>query len=397
MVYRAKGMGRKISRDIYAKTSTQLTDALIIGLGGDSFAFDAPTNLLKAKLESNIHAFSAAKSLAQYQVMSEAMTDENGKLRTFNMFREAVEKINPLFNEQWLKAEYENALAQAESAIAWEGIQANKKIFSWLRYVTQEDDRVRPEHWALHDIKRPVEDPFWKTYFPPNGWGCRCKALPEDYPRGQTKERDAASAGEKANVAELFRNNPGETAVIFKDDHPYYQSVPGKTSALEAEKNYGMKNWKQMHNDMKDYAPATPAARSQKEYTDWWKDMVTKYGTAGSSWAIPDKMGNQVLFDAPAKGYSKNMFRDAVKDRHEYATEAGRIIQQPDELWSHYDVDSSNPLQYAYLKYYNDSILTVIVKERDGMLKAETIYEVATAEIFKDLRKGVLIHANRKF
>jgi hypothetical protein len=32
----------------------------------------------------------------------------------------------------------------------------------------------RQEHIALHDKAFRYDDPFWETYYPPNGWGCQC-------------------------------------------------------------------------------------------------------------------------------------------------------------------------------------------------------------------------------
>lgn len=44
----------------------------------------------------------------------------------------------------------------------------------YLVYETAGDERVRPQHRAWNRIVRPVDDPFWDTHYPPNGYGCRC-------------------------------------------------------------------------------------------------------------------------------------------------------------------------------------------------------------------------------
>lgn len=64
--------------------------------------------------------------------------------------------------------------AQAMAAGRWAEIQRMKKRRPFIRYVTAGDHRVRHEHAAWHGLILPVEDPFWQTHFPPNGFNCRC-------------------------------------------------------------------------------------------------------------------------------------------------------------------------------------------------------------------------------
>lgn len=47
-----------------------------------------------------------------------------------------------------------------------------------FKYVTVGDERVRPEHRALEGVTLPKEDTFWQKNKPPNGWNCRCTAIP---------------------------------------------------------------------------------------------------------------------------------------------------------------------------------------------------------------------------
>ena len=53
-----------------------------------------------------------------------------------------------------------------------------ESILWGYRYVTTGDDRVRPTHQALEGVTLPKDDPFWERFYPPNGWNCRCQAIP---------------------------------------------------------------------------------------------------------------------------------------------------------------------------------------------------------------------------
>jgi SPP1 gp7 family putative phage head morphogenesis protein len=68
----------------------------------------------------------------------------------------------------------------AYGAGRWEADQDPdiQEILWGYEYNTVGDDRVRPEHEALHGSKLPKDDPFWQSFWPPNGYNCRCVAIP---------------------------------------------------------------------------------------------------------------------------------------------------------------------------------------------------------------------------
>lgn len=68
----------------------------------------------------------------------------------------------------------ETNLRSAYQAGRWQQAQRLKASRPFLRYVAVMDSRTRPLHRQWHGTILPVDHAWWRRFFPPNGWGCRC-------------------------------------------------------------------------------------------------------------------------------------------------------------------------------------------------------------------------------
>ena len=113
---------------------------------------------------------------------------------TFQDFQKAVKEagieLSPHHLDNIFRTNIQNAYAHG----IWTQQQENKANRPYLRYSSLSDSRVRPSHLALNNIIRHIDDSFWYTHYPPNGFRCRCAvdALTESQAKreGITADKD---------------------------------------------------------------------------------------------------------------------------------------------------------------------------------------------------------------
>ncbi|MBQ4278346.1 MAG: DUF935 family protein [Rikenellaceae bacterium] len=217
-----RGANTDFDPGTFELNASQLQAAVAEGTGLDwsSVTLGTPDYDLLDHLEGNVYQFAAVKNYQQMRELTDALTDEAGNPRPFSEVQEAARRIDRMYNVDYLRTERDTAVSSAMTARDWQGYQRNKDTLPMLRYVTAGDRRVRPSHAALDGVVRPIDDDFWKTYYPPNGFGCRCT----------TQQTAGAPTGldriETPYVDPLFRTNLAETGLIFPKNHPYYDGVP---------------------------------------------------------------------------------------------------------------------------------------------------------------------------
>lgn len=205
----------------YNKIAEKLTEGIFKGFGKDisSVDFDTPDYNMLASLRENVYVFSGAKQYQQVRELSSLLTNDKG-LVSFNDFKKvALPKFND-YNENYLRAEYNSAIAQSQSARNWMTIEQDREVYPQLEYQTIGDSRVRPQHSILDGIVRPVDDNFWDTNYPPNDWNCRCEVL-QVSDVSNTPKKDLPKITE-TEVPEIFRFNAGKQKIVFSEKHPYF-------------------------------------------------------------------------------------------------------------------------------------------------------------------------------
>lgn len=145
------------------------------------------------------------------------------------------ERVTTTFDPPRLKLIFDTNTRMAYASGQWDRIQRTKRTHPYLRYVTQRDERVRPEHRAWDNVTLPVDDAFWASHFPPNGWRCRCRVVAvskREYDSGRTP---SGSPMKKEAPEEVLREwvnrRTGVIEQVPKGIDPGFAFSPGQARA----------------------------------------------------------------------------------------------------------------------------------------------------------------------
>ena len=227
---------RQLPLDLYQATLGYLSDGVARGFGSGDLG-DEEIGLLY-DFEVNLGVFSAAKTHQQVVDMTLAIFDtESRTKRSFSEFKANAGEIFEQYNVNWLKTEYRTVFNQSLAARQWMDFQRDKDLFPLLKYNTIGDERVREVHVELDGIVRHIDDPFWRRYFPPNDWGCRCDVTSHE--DGEVTITPDSVIRSLSAPGELFDMNPAVDRVVFDESHPYISNVAERHHVLR-DRNFDM-------------------------------------------------------------------------------------------------------------------------------------------------------------
>ena len=123
-----------------------------------------------------------------------------------------------------LKTIYRANMRSARAAGQWDRIQRSKRALPYLVYLLGPSERHRPTHQAKSGLVLPVDDPFWQTWYPPNGWNCACHVR-------QITRREAETRGigqsPRIPMRDTFNPRTGEIKPVPSGIDPGWESNPG--------------------------------------------------------------------------------------------------------------------------------------------------------------------------
>lgn len=274
------------------------------------------------------------------------------------------------------------------------------KEFPNLRYVHGASLVPRPEHLAWNGVTLPATDPWWKTHYGQNGWGCKCRVesapataavkQPEDF---GTYKWTNPSTGEVRDIPvgidPGFDHNPGmaagrddvETPALEKSSR--WKELPGLTPAY-----YGRPA------DVPADAPKAALGAKAHSPADLLPLFTKAIGGAEAVFTGPDKQPlvvNTAIVD--------HMLADPAKrfdGREQYFPLIPELVKDPFEIWVTANVNEATgkiALRKRYVKMFQleKNVVTGMVADSVNNRWEGMTFFRGNKKALDNLRKGNLL------
>lgn len=254
-------------------------------------------------------------------------------------------------SDKRLKKVYQVNKTQSYHTGSWHRFEANKATHPYLRYRLGPSLRHRPDHKGFENLVLPVDDPFWQTHMPMNGWGCKCwvqsltrdkaeKAGISDSPKIEYHDWENKSTGRKHKVPKGI--SPGfEYNVGRHREHKALEMVTDKLSQIVTQ------NPRQANATISALLGDTAQkARIAKVIKDMVTDIAENkraYGNTLAVGTINDEVVDKLTKMGKAPHHSIIAVRDTDILHGLRDSKQGKDISLPVEFWQQLPDKLQNP------------------------------------------------------
>lgn len=116
----------------------------------------------------------------------------------------------------------------AHAAGEWVRIERNKEFLPFLTYMPSVSERKRPLHMSWYGTTLPVDDPWWRSHYPPNGWNCKCSVRQiGDREAGRLHKEHGKDKAPPLDERTWHNKRTGETEMVPAGIDPGWQTNSG--------------------------------------------------------------------------------------------------------------------------------------------------------------------------
>src|SRR5574343_280169 len=131
--------------------------------------FDA----LDAEMKTRAFTVAYVESVDKVKEIQDLLGKAISEGTVLSKFKKAA--VDHIDTTPWhLETVFRTNIMSSYGAANWEVAQELRSLRPYARYSAVMDGRTRPEHAKLHGLVYPIDHPFWKKFWPPWDYNCRC-------------------------------------------------------------------------------------------------------------------------------------------------------------------------------------------------------------------------------
>jgi hypothetical protein len=284
-----------------------------------------------------------------------------------------------------LKVIYDTNMRTARAAGQWDRIKAREKTHPYLIYELgpSERHRVQHEQWAGKIL--PVDDPFWSSHFPPNGWGCKCHV--RAMTAREAERNGGPSESPPLNKREWVNKRTGEIMQVPSGIDPGFDINPGIARSAHLQQVVTTK--------INQARPAIAQAAVRElvqgpPFAQFMAKPAGEWPVAALSADMKGLLGsknNAVMLSADTLAKQRANHPELTPDEYRLipdVVDRGQVIDRGD-----------NKLVFFHMADRLYKLSLKVTGNRDGLF-VTTFYRTNPREFERDLRKGVIVRGQDK-
>lgn len=344
--------------------------------------FEEALNFFRLQAFTVSHVEDAQILAAMKQGILKAM--EEGT--TFAQYKKEIDQVFenkglPPLSRRHLETVFNSNMQSAYMAGKFHQLNRLGEFFPYWQYITMDDGKVRPSHEAMHMAVYHKDDPIWREWYPPNGFGCRCDVEAAD-------DDDLAKGG--YNLLDSKTSLPIDigTGKVYHPDEGWQSNIALSTSQFEKWLEQKETSGISLNKKPEDYGwkGDLAGAKDPGHFSGDFKGFLN---------GLLDKQNKMITYDGkiyvPQELIDKKLIPEVSK--HPYALRFKDAIMNPQEVWG---IIEGNKYKIRILKRYEDNRgLVIILKyDRNVLEDMELLTYTGTSKMkyMEDQRNGILIY-----
>lgn len=290
-------------------------------------------------------------------------------------------KIVDFSSPRRLRTIFNSNMRAARAAGQWQRIQRSKRALPFILYVQSVSLNPRSEHLGWVGTILPVDDPFWRTHFPPNGWECKCAVRSVTAREAKSLGYDPDVPGPQIVWRKFVNRRTGEVMQLPEGIDRGWQTNSGLSRAK------GLTNM--LAEDLRKAGPEIAA----RQVSDFWNspERMVLAGLKEKGISLPAATSVPLAKELGTNGSLVTVFADTAQvklGKPKELAERKNAFDRLNSILTHGVIVDEGREDARSLLWFDGAAwwAAVVQKTKTGYLRVITFHRSSTRKAEKQLR-----------